>query len=549
MACGPGGSGGPGGPWRGLCQRGYRLAKAALAPAQLAALKAELTMVPLNLMMSGAASSSSSSSGANPKTRRRHHDDDDDDGDDSMSAGNGSRSFPIYDETRQAIYVPKYFGLRKFGLPEVNVLEPGSPVHLTFAGDLRPEQLDPCGTFLEASRDPMRMGGIVSLSCGQGKTVIALKILAELKKKALIIVHKDFLLNQWRERIAEFLPGARVGLVKRERVDVQDRDIILASVQSLSMREYPLDIFAGVGVLVVDECHRLGTEVFSRALKKWTFPVTLGLSATVQRKDGMTKAFVAFLGDIVYQGRRRVDAVDVVQTSFISPTGPPRSFASTSTLTSAQQQDPYGQEVLIPGICKPNISRMINGICAHQPRTAFIVDIIRMIFARDRDRKILVLSDRKQQLADLKARLDSLASSQSQHQTITSGFYYGGLKAQELQESEQKQVLLATFAYASEGMDCKSLDTLILASPKSDIEQSCGRILREKAAERRNGPLIVDIVDEFSLFVRQAAKRRVYFRKNKYNVHIQSMITSLAFLDSPSVSDGTKPADDHYGFR
>ena len=81
------------------------------------------------------------------------------------------------------------------------------------------------------------------------------------------------------------------------------------------------------------------------------------------------------------------------------------------------------------------------------------------------------------------------------------------MKQEQLKESEEKNIMLATFSMASEGFDCKELDTIILASPKSNIEQAVGRILRKKKEDRERIPLIIDIIDNFSVFGRQGEKR------------------------------------------
>ena len=78
--------------------------------------------------------------------------------------------------------------------------------------------------------------------------------------------------------------------------------------------------------------------------------------------------------------------------------------------------------------------------------------------------------------------------------------------------------MLGTFSLASEGFDCKELDSIILASPKSNIEQAVGRILRKKKEDRILVPLIIDIIDDFSIFSRQGEKRRKFYQKNDYTM-------------------------------
>ena len=73
---------------------------------------------------------------------------------------------------------------------------------------------------------------------------------------------------------------------------------------------------------------------------------------------------------------------------------------------------------------------------------------------------------------------------------------------------------------ASEGMDIPKLNTIILASPKSDIVQSIGWILRQKKENRIKHPYIIDIKDDISIFNNQYKKRLSYYSKNKYDITI-----------------------------
>ncbi len=489
-----------------LTQRGYGVPKDALSPEELAALRKALTFTPRD------------TGGMGPP-------------------GAAPASFPVYQESAAKLYVPKWFGLQRWGVPARCDLAgeddtSASPTcaipaaRRRFVGILRPEQRPAADAFFAAARDPTRRGAILSLPCGYGKTVVALYLLAQLGLRTVVVVHKGFLLEQWRERIAQYLPDVKVGLVKADALEVEGRDVVLASVQSLSMKAYPPDLFRDFGLTIVDEVHRVGTEVFSRALRLVSTRFSLGLSATVARKDGCTKAFIYFLGDVAYKvGRARADVVRVVQRRFWDP------------------NPAYCKEVTFGRMQKLNCARMINNVTEFGPRIRFIVAAIRRVLGWEPGRKVLVLADRKALLDALKGALgerwtregarraiaagsdadpgpddDDARGTEYQLDPVSAGLYIGGMKPAALAESETKQVMLATFAYASEGMDVRGLDTLVLASPKSDIEQSCGRILREKADARVRVPLILDVVDGFSVFEAQGKKRRAFYRKHGYAV-------------------------------
>ena len=151
-------------------------------------------------------------------------------------------------------------------------------------------------------------GGIISVPCGWGKTIMALYLISKLKRKTMIIVHKEFLLNQWIKRIEEFLPEARIGIIQAAKVDYQNKDIVIGMLQSLSSKEYDVDkVFGDFGFTVVDECHHIAAEVFSRSLPKVNSYFSLGLSATPKRADGLSHVFESYLGPMVYKVNKRDD--------------------------------------------------------------------------------------------------------------------------------------------------------------------------------------------------------------------------------------------------
>ena len=94
--------------------------------------------------------------------------------------------------------------------------------------------------------------------------MIALKVISLLRSKTLIIVHKEFLLNQWMERIQEFLPSCRVGRIQARTLDVKDKDIVIGMVQTLYAKPLCQDVYSQFGMTVIDEVHRIGSEVLER---------------------------------------------------------------------------------------------------------------------------------------------------------------------------------------------------------------------------------------------------------------------------------------------
>jgi superfamily II DNA or RNA helicase len=129
-------------------------------------------------------------------------------------------------------------------------------------------------------------------------------------------------------------------------------------------------------------------------------------------------------------------------------------------------------------------------------------------------RKLLFLSNRIDHLK----RIESMLIKYDNRWNNLIGYYIGGMKEKKLKESEKKPLILATFEMASEGLDIPDLDTLILATPKSSITQSIGRILRLQAHQRNYIPTVYDIVDNVSMFIAQGKKRYTDYMSKKYTI-------------------------------
>jgi superfamily II DNA or RNA helicase len=321
-------------------------------------------------------------------------------------------------------------------------------------------------------------------------TVIALNIISKLQTKTLVVVHKGFLLNQWVERIEQFLPGARVGKIQGQVIDIDNKDIVIGMIQSLSMKEYPQKMFSSFGLTIVDECHHISSEVFSRTLQKIVTRCMLGLSATMERKDGLTPVFKMFLGDIVYSEKREEeDPVVVKGIEYI-----------------AKDDDEFN-ETKYDYRGNPAFSTMITKLCSYSHRTEFILSVLKKELEIKPDQQIMILAHNRNLLTYLYQAIETRG-------IATVGYYVGGMKEAELKKSETKKVIVATYSMAAEGLDIKTLSTLILATPKTDVVQAVGRILRVK----HDRPLIVDIVDSHDMFKKQWYKRRAFYLKCKYRV-------------------------------
>jgi superfamily II DNA or RNA helicase len=404
--------------------------------------------------------------------------------------GAEAESFSLYVESASRLYLPRIWAQDTLGTPDASILVEGQPLRkeLVFGGKPYDYQQAIVNTFTGSGSN-----GLICVPCGRGKTFMAIQIAHTLGKKFMIIVDKEFLLNQWKGELESLIPGIRIGILQENKKEIgPEFDCTIAMIQTLVQRPFAETDFRPFGFTVFDECHHLGASQFSRALLKVQTKYMLGLSATPIRDDGLTKVFEWFLGKPVHWEKTREADPDVIVRRV--------DFDCDDTAYTEVPTDRMGEMVL---------ARLLTQVVDCEERNERIDEILRNLVA-DKRRRILVLSERKSHLERLASRLPA---------ETTFGYYIGGMKEEIREEGARTaQVLFGTYAMASEAMNIKTLNAMIMASPRKKIEQSTGRILRVRKDEREVQPLIIDIVDSHDVYRNQWLKRRAYYRKCAYKI-------------------------------
>lgn len=501
-------------------------------------------------------------------------------------------SFPVYRESGNKLYVPHYYGLEKYGSPKEIKISDGQDITLEFNGQLRDYQAPVVEKFIRyVQANNVPRGGLLELPCAWGKTSASLNILSRLKKKTIVIVHKEFLMNQWIERIGQFLPGARIGKIQGQIIDIDDKDIVLAMLQSLVLKDYDFNLFNSFGLTIIDEVHHISSQTFSNALFKIVTKYMLGLSATMNRKDGTTKVFKMFLGDIIHKVERK-DEHNVEVRSITYKTN-----------------DEEFNETILDYKGQPQISSMISKLCCYSPRTEFIIKVLNdFIQMEDVDKEIICENKKKMdsenpnceicnknnnylvkntccenvkycllcmdniveysknnpekkidkngniKYSTKRARCpccDKILKYEQNyienkyvkpieklHTIVMShnlnilnymynkfvcknyasvGYYVGGMSEEELKKTEKKQIIFASYSMCSEGLDIPTLNAEFLITPKTDVVQIVGRILRAKHSFAN--PIIYDFIDNHDVFRKQWLKRKAYYKKQNYKIN------------------------------
>ena len=315
-----------------------------------------------------------------------------------------------------------------------------TPIRVQFRGQLRPEQERVARGLLDHEN------GILSAPTAFGKTVVAAWVIAQRKVSTLVVVHRKQLLDQWRDRLADFLdlPPNEIGHIGGGKGQPSGK-IDVAVLQSLVRKGVVKDLVSEYSQVIVDECHHIPAFSFEQALKKARARFILGLTATPIRKDGHQPILFMQCGPLRHKGQAK----------------------------KSVQNDPF-EHVVLPRLTEFNpppqkeltIQEIYNAMLFDQARNDLIFDDL--LIALEAGRSPLLLTERTEHLELLAGRLRNFAK----NMIILKG---GMGKKQRTAISDQmkaipdreERLILATGRYIGEGFDDARLDTLFLVMPIS----------------------------------------------------------------------------------
>jgi superfamily II DNA or RNA helicase len=347
------------------------------------------------------------------------------------------------------------------------------PVEFSFSGTLRPYQQE------AVQRVTARQFGVLESGTGSGKTVMALAVIADRAQPTLILVHNKELLYQWHERIQSFL-GLTSGLVGDGRFDLQDVTVAIVN----TARKKIAELQHYFGHLIVDECHRVPSSLFTDVVVNFDCLYMLGLSATAFRRDGLSRLINIYLGDLVH----RVDT------------------KSLEALGAVLRPELIVHETSFYFRYRDNYQDLLKALTCDEPRNNQIADDV-AAECRRVGSGILVVSDRVAHCELLVALL--------QQRGVDVRLLTGRSPAEERQQTVedvragQVQVLVSTLQLIGEGFDCPGLVSLFLTTPikfSGRLLQVVGRILRPAQGKTAR---VHDYVDgEVGVLARSADIRR-----------------------------------------
>lgn len=403
-----------------------------------------------------------------------------------------------------------YFGIPRHAMRLTRTLadeiedrrELGSPIEVPFKGKLWDYQLKAIDEFA-ALVEKGGTGFFLEAAPGSGKTVMGLKMLSILGTTSLIIVPKSDLVKQWKDRILKFtgIKEHEIGIVESGVSDYLNKKVVIGLIHSVVLKRLATKDFCSYfGVVLFDECDSsLPPKTFSSASGMFPAKYRIGMTASATRPDGL---------HVIFEENLAQFRIKCNNTKTLAPTVILHTFKGSSGAIPSYLKDLSRRGVLISNLAN-NPTR--NDLIARYAVKSY-----------KSNRATLIISDRKEQLKYLEKLL--IKTYNIPKEDI--GYFVRSLDGKNLKESEKKhtadkcQIILATYGMMSRGTDIQRLETLILASIRSDMRQTLGRI--ERFMEGKQDPVLIDLIDTAYPETMNSAKSRIKFYKER-NLQIKEV--------------------------
>lgn len=343
---------------------------------------------------------------------------------------------------------------------------------------------------------------------GSGKTVSSMKLIAKAATTTLIIVHKEDIESQWRTALKTFLglKDSEIGLMKGNVCKVRGKKVVIGYVQSLCKGDkFPSYVYEYFGLVIADEVHKLGATEFSQSAWLFSAKLWIGLSATPYRKDGRDILLFAFIGEVKINIEALQLTPKIIQayTNYEIPRVP------------RWNRDKGCQEMVYLPHSPGRTGGILKYMRKDEKRNSIICDFVSKAYTHGR--YTIIFSENKEHLRILE---DMLVTYGINRKDI--GYYIGGLSEAKREEVKKKPVCLATYAMTESATDNPIWSTAVMGTPRSDVNQIIGRILRPhdskccalNPVDGKKIPIVLDLIDSNSkVFLNYAKSRAKYYNK------------------------------------
>ena len=358
-------------------------------------------------------------------------------------------------------------------VPELAEVSGDDPTELLFYDvqgktplQLRAEQITAVDSMMLQLSSRPAAGGIIQSGTGTGKTILSFEVIRRLRLKTGVLVHREFVLNQWKKRLEQYMPDTKVGVIAGDTYQVEDCHVVLISIQTIVSwirRNKITDELRNMfGLMISEECHRSPAPSWSAVIPIFNAAYRMGISAAPKRSDGLDKILFYHIGPKVYSG--------------------------TTVLVPPKVRRVWSNYRLNHPRFNPSLMSMEHAFKIMSADPVYNQDVVDQIkLALKAERKIFVYSHTVKHLQLLRSEIES----QWKERQIKIDYFIGGMTEDELAEAETADLIFGTFKMAIDSLDIPALDTIVLAGPIRNPQQPAGRACRPFPNKKQ--PIVVDM--------------------------------------------------------